>query len=62
MIDQLLTEFVEAVAEMRDHQRRFFASKPGSGTRIAALHASQRLERKVDALLAQLGHGERPLL
>lgn len=54
-VDQLTTQFIEAVGEMRYQQKRFFANKPGTGTRTAALHASKVAERKVDALLVQLG-------
>lgn len=54
MTETQQAELVEAVTEMRYQQKRFFAARPGSGTRSAALHHAQIAERKVDHLLKQL--------
>lgn len=62
MIDQLdlMGEFVERVAEMRDAQRRFFKAVPYSAERYRALRESQSSEREVDAMLRKLKPNEEP--
>lgn len=42
-------EFIEAVKEMRKAQREFFSNRSN-----AALGRSRKLEREVDAMLAQI--------
>jgi len=49
-----LVEFVDAVADMRRQQRRFFNAGVGTVARREALRASQAGERKVDKMLAAL--------
>lgn len=48
------TDFVQAVAEMRDLQRAWF----GGDKRSSVLEASRRAERRVDQLLADLKRGQ----
>lgn len=61
MIDrhQMLDDFVETVAEMRAHQKRYFASRWQSRQRQNALDAAITTERKVDAMLRQLRAAEK---
>ncbi len=49
-----LIEFVDAVADMRVHQRVFFRSPAGSAARHGALRAAREAERKVDQMLADI--------
>lgn len=49
-----LVAFVDAVADMRVHQRVFFRSQAGSAARHGALRAAQAAERKVDQMLANM--------
>lgn len=48
-----LTEFKQLVRDMREQQRKFFASEYGSAERREALAAARPLERQVDAVLDQ---------
>lgn len=47
----LLVDILQATADMRDAQRRFFALKPGHPERKAVLQQSLTHEARVDKLL-----------
>ena len=49
-----MDELLEAVAEMRRWQRQFFGNPQGSPARIEALTEAQKIEKRVDAMLAAL--------
>jgi len=55
----LLADLAVKVADMRMHQRNFFAAAYNTAARAEALAASRRCEREVDELLLRI-IGARP--
>lgn len=54
-------EFIKAVKEMREEQKGFFASQPGTMTRTEHFKSARLLEKLVDKALKEIETGQEEL-